>query len=159
MITRLVDSVHLLHMHALVLETARKEFWKIVWSTRAQTGGAALIGAAAAAATVQAGLPIEATAGFGCTALVGAGMSHWYGSKVLEAEQRRLVSADGLNRLFEDLFASQVRQRLSSRVAPCIEDLSFTAVVTLRATWRFSRLLRAMPSSRRCGSAFATASS
>ena len=111
MITRLVDSVHLLHMHASVLEAARKKFAKTLWSTRAQTGGAALVGTAAAVATVQAGLPIEATAGFGCAALVGAGLFHWYGSKVLEAEERRLLGADGLNRLFEGLYSSQVSYR------------------------------------------------
>ena len=107
-ITRLVDAVHLLQMYATVSEAARKEYAALRWNTRAQTGGVIVAGTAAAAATFYLGLPMEVTSSVGGASVLGVGLSHWYSRKLLEGEERRIVSADGLNHLFEGLYSSQV---------------------------------------------------
>ena len=59
MITRLADSVHLLQMHAIVLEAARNEYSRILLQGRALTGSVAAIAASGVAASASMPLPLQ----------------------------------------------------------------------------------------------------
>jgi hypothetical protein len=125
-ITRLVDAVHLLQMHATVTELARKEWAAEQWRGRLQTGLALLVAAVSAGGLQHLGLPVEAVASVGGAGLVGSGGLYWYAGQVLKAEERRLLSAEGLNAVFEqhysgsiaegDAFVASVWQRVRDRL-------------------------------------------
>jgi hypothetical protein len=53
-------------------------------------------------------LPMEANIALGVTGLLSSAFTMWYTSKVMEDEERRLLSADGLNSMFETTYAGQV---------------------------------------------------
>ena len=59
MITRLSDSVHLLHMHATILELAQKEYSRMLLQGRLLNGGIFSLSVSAVASAVSFSLPIE----------------------------------------------------------------------------------------------------
>jgi len=125
-ITRLMDAVHLLQMHATVTELVRKEWRAEQWRGRLRTSAALLATAVSAGGLHFLGMPLEAMATMGGAGLISSGGVYWYGEQVLHSEERRLLSADGLNTVFElhysssiaegDAFVASVWQRVRDRL-------------------------------------------
>jgi hypothetical protein len=55
-------------------------------------------------------IPPEALAGVSGAALLVTGASMWFSAQTLAREEGRLLSADGLNRIFEKTYASQISE-------------------------------------------------
>jgi len=75
---------------------------------RAKIAGTAGAGVLVVAGMVTAGMPPQllAAAG-GVSALASVGM-FWYSIKILDFEEKRIVSAAGLNQIYENIYTSQV---------------------------------------------------
>jgi len=112
MITRLVDSVNLLQMHATVLEQARAEYSSQLWRGRAQTSGVTLGGGSIVAGLYQFVplTPPEMLAGVGGATLLATGLSAWLSSQALADKENKLLSAEGLNHIFQSTYASQISE-------------------------------------------------
>ena len=75
-ITHLNDSVHLLLMHALVVEETRKKHAKMVWEQRLQTGSTMFAGLGLSGLGAYFGVPMPFTGGLlAATILSVGGMS------------------------------------------------------------------------------------
>lgn len=59
MITRLADSVHLLHMHAAVVEAVRKDYSRELWQGRVLTSGLAALTVSVVATSISLLLPVQ----------------------------------------------------------------------------------------------------
>ncbi|CAM9576179.1 unnamed protein product, partial [Phaeothamnion confervicola] len=70
-ITRLTDSVHLLQVHATILDALQHEYWRAKWTGLAGTAAAAALGAGAAGTTLFLHAPVEASLAVGGVATVG----------------------------------------------------------------------------------------
>lgn len=102
LITRLADSVHLLHMHATICEAARKEHSAHLWNGRMMMGGSSTLAASLVAGSVYSDLvPMEVSIGLTGFGLAGVAGLQWYTSKLLEVETQRLLGPEGLSKLFE----------------------------------------------------------
>jgi len=109
-ITRLTDSVHLLEVHCTILSAVQKSYRRHLWQARLATGGTLTCGVGLTASAVLLEAPVNLTGIVGVTAvLLTAGMQ-FYNSKVLKEEAEYLLSADGLNHVFETCYASELAE-------------------------------------------------
>mmetsp|Transcript_57897 Transcript_57897/g.131205 ORF Transcript_57897/g.131205 Transcript_57897/m.131205 type:complete len:393 (+) Transcript_57897:559-1737(+) len=110
MITRLVDAVNLLLMHATVMEASRKSYSRQLWTGRAQVLAAASVGGGVTGAAAYMGLPPEAIGAAASAGMLGTGGVQLYALKVLEHEEANLLSAEGLNRIFQNHYSNQMAE-------------------------------------------------
>ncbi len=107
-ITRLADSVHLVQMHARVLEALRADFARELWAFRVGAAGLATAGVGLVAGGAYAGLAVQPLLAFAALYLAGSGGFLYYNGKVLGEYEAAMASPEGLRRLFERLYARQV---------------------------------------------------
>jgi hypothetical protein len=107
-ITRLADSVHLVQMHARVLEALRADFARELWTYRAGAAGLATAGAGLVAGGAYMGLALQPLLAFAALYTVGSGGFLYYNNKILGEHEAAMASPEGLRRLFERLYARQV---------------------------------------------------
>mmetsp|Transcript_14787 Transcript_14787/g.20972 ORF Transcript_14787/g.20972 Transcript_14787/m.20972 type:complete len:581 (+) Transcript_14787:216-1958(+) len=121
-ITHLNDSVHLLLMHARIVEDTRSRYSRMVWENRVQEGGTLATGASLTALGMYFSLPVEFTGGVVAATVLGVGGMHWYNSSKLKAHEDNLLTPEELGASFQrthsrevseaDEFTSSVWQRI-----------------------------------------------
>lgn len=109
-ITRLADSVHLVQMHALVLEALRADYSRELWTYRAGAAGLMTAGAGLVGSGLYMGLAIQPLLAFSALYAVGTGGFLYYNKKVLGEHEALMSSPDGLRRVFERVYARQVME-------------------------------------------------
>lgn len=107
-ITRLADSVHVVQMHARVLEALRADYARQLWTYRAGAAGLATAGAGLVAGAAYLGLAMQPLLAFAALYTVGSGGFLYYNGKILGEHEAALASPEGLRRVFERLYARQV---------------------------------------------------
>lgn len=107
-ITHLNDSVHLLLMHAKIIEDTRKRYAKMVWDNRAQEGGVLMTGMGLTALGVYAGIPAEFTGGVVAATVLGVGGLNWFNSSKLKATEELLLTSEELSASFQRTHAREV---------------------------------------------------
>lgn len=107
-ITRLADSVHLVQMHARVLEALRSDYARELWTYRAGAAGLATAGAGLVAGGAYLGLALQPLLAFAALYTAGSGGFLFYNNKILGEHEAAMASPEGLRRVFERLYARQV---------------------------------------------------
>lgn len=107
-ITRLADSVHLVQMHARVLEALRADYARELWTYRAGAAGLVTAGAGLVAGGAYLGLAMQPLLAFAALYTAGSGGFLYYNGKVLGEHETAMASPEGLRRVFERLYARQV---------------------------------------------------
>mmetsp|Transcript_48699 Transcript_48699/g.62507 ORF Transcript_48699/g.62507 Transcript_48699/m.62507 type:complete len:167 (-) Transcript_48699:219-719(-) len=95
-------------MHATISEKVRASFRRQMMIGYAQFIGVVLTCSSAVGGSLYLHLPHEASIILATTGLVGSGASFWFTKKVLEDEERRLLSSNGLNVIFESTYSGQI---------------------------------------------------
>lgn len=110
-ITRLTDSVHLLQVHATILESLRSDYSKARWGVRGTTTAIGLIGGGVSTLAWYSSLapPEICGAAAGVTLLV-AGAAHSLGASNLKKKEEHMLSVEGLNRYFSKCYARELAE-------------------------------------------------
>ena len=90
------------------MEASRKSYSRQLWTGRAQVLAAASVGGGVTGAAAYMGLPPEAIGAAASAGMLGTGGVQLYALKVLEHEEANLLSAEGLNRIFQNHYSNQV---------------------------------------------------
>ncbi|CAM9418426.1 unnamed protein product [Chrysoparadoxa australica] len=109
-ITRLTDSVHLLQVHAKVLEEIQREFKRSKWSQRGTTAATLTCGMLLSGGSLYMAAPVEVTLGAAALGLVAAAGMHWMGLKDLTSKEALLLSNDGLDSAFNRCYARDLSE-------------------------------------------------
>lgn len=108
-ITHLNDSVHLLLMHARIIEEVRSQYRKTAWEGTFKEAGALTIGLGLAAAGTYGGiLPAEIAGGAVAASVLCAGGLQWFHTSELRALEERLTDPEGLGAAFRRTHAREV---------------------------------------------------
>ncbi|EWM27210.1 rme1-like gtpase atpase without a c-terminal eh domain protein [Nannochloropsis gaditana] len=109
-ITRLADSVHLVQMHALVLEALRNDFARELWRFRAGAASLCLAGMGAVGGGMYLGVAFQTILAFSVLYALGAGGFVYANEKMLKEHAAVLASPEGLRLIFERLYARPVME-------------------------------------------------
>lgn len=132
-ITHLNDSVHLLLMHAMLVQETNRLYMQRVWEHRMQEGGCLVTGIGLTALGIYTSLPIEFTGGVVAATVLGVGGLTWFNQTKMKAVERQLVSAEELSASFQrtharevseaDEFTTSVWQRIRDPLRMSLESL------------------------------------
>jgi hypothetical protein len=110
-ITHLNDSVHLLLMHATLVQETHRQYMQRVWEHRMQEGGTLLTGIGLTTFGVYVvHLPMEFTGGVVAATVLGVGGLSWFNRSKLQAVERQLVSSEELSASFQRTHAREVSE-------------------------------------------------
>ena len=123
-ITHLHDSVHLLLMHAKVIQDVQGNYSKAKWSHRLQELSFFTAGIGSASlSTIYLSIPAEYTGGMVGMTILGVGGLHWFHTRQLEELGTLLTSPQELDHAFQrthnrqmDEYTASVWQRIKDTV-------------------------------------------
>ena len=123
-ITHLHDSVHLLLMHARVIQEVQSNYSKAKWSHRIQELSFFTAGMGSSSlATIYLSIPAEYTGGMVGMTILGVGGLHWFHTRQLEELKTVLTSPQELDNAFQrthnrqmDEYTASVWQRIKDTV-------------------------------------------
>ena len=143
-ITGLADSVHLLMMHATLMEYTRKQYSSAIWKHRVQIAGTFTTGASVAGMSIYTGMPLQVTASALCMTLLSMGGIQIIGMKSLRELKEELTSQDGLNRAFQhsypreiaeaDEFITSIWQRIREPMRLSLSAIGVENLVTVKSS-------------------------
>ena len=164
-ITHLNDSVHLLLMHAQIVEDVRKKHSKMVWDTRIQEGGSLTVGVGLTTLGIYTALPMEFTGGVIAATILGVGGMHWFNASKLKEYEEQLTTSEELSASFQrtharevadaDEFTAAVWQRIREPLKIGLQSvgLSDTPKMESKDIYELNRILEEeIPSLRRLAS-------
>jgi len=137
-ITHLNDSVHLLLMHAKLVQETNRLYMSRVWEHRMQEGGCLVTGVGLTALGIYTSLPMEFTGGVVAATVLGVGGLTWFNRTKMRAVERQLVSAEELSASFQrthvrevsdaDEFTASVWQRIRDPLRLSLQSLGLANV-------------------------------
>ncbi len=140
-ITHLNDSVHLLLMHAKIVQETNRLYSARVWECRMQEGGCLVTGVGLTALGVYTSLPVEFTGGVIAATVLGVGGLSWFNRTKMAAVERQLVSAEELSASFQrtharevseaDEFTASVWQRIRDPLRMSLQSLGLANTPTV----------------------------
>lgn len=140
-ITHLNDSVHLLLMHAKILQETNRQYNARVWECRMQEGGCLVTGMGLTALGIYTSLPMEFTGGVVAATVLGVGGLSWFNRTKMQAVEKQLVSAEELSASFQrtharevseaDEFTASVWQRIRDPLRLALQSLGLANVPTV----------------------------
>ena len=104
-ITRLADSVHVVQMHAIMLESIRTQYSRQLWAHRAMATGLATGGMGLVFGGLYLGLSIQPVALLSVLYTGLSGGFVYYNSTLLTKLEVDLTDTEGLSALFRKLYA------------------------------------------------------
>jgi hypothetical protein len=142
MITQLNDSVHLLLMHALVVEETRQRYSKLVWQQRVQAGSTMVAGAGLSGLGMYFDvLPLPFAGGLVAATALSVGGLTWFQSNQRKEHHTFLTSPEGLAASFQrthmheirngDEFTANIWQRVRDPLKMGLDSLGLENVPTL----------------------------
>mmetsp|Transcript_22551 Transcript_22551/g.52026 ORF Transcript_22551/g.52026 Transcript_22551/m.52026 type:complete len:223 (-) Transcript_22551:374-1042(-) len=109
-VTHLHDSVHLLSMHATLLQEVRRLYRRQVWNHRLSQSVSLLSGAGLSSLTVYAQLPLEFAGGVVGVTVLGVGGLSWFQSVQRKEYQDMLTTPEALNTAFRRCYAREITE-------------------------------------------------
>ncbi|KAG5187000.1 hypothetical protein JKP88DRAFT_207240 [Tribonema minus] len=109
-ITRLTDSVHLLQVHATIVEDLQRDYRRAKWGQRGTTLAVVGAGAGAAGASMYLSAPLELPAAVGVLTVLLAGGVHFMTSRTLRQKEEHMLSVEGLNMRFSKCYATELAE-------------------------------------------------
>ena len=102
-----------------MVEAARKEYSRKLWNGRLAVGAMASFTVASVGGIVYLqSIPMEYTAGVAFAGFACCLAAQFVTANALDTEEQRILSGEGLNRIFERTHASQVPASLPGAIAP-----------------------------------------
>lgn len=109
-ITHLNDSIHLLLMHAKILQETIRLYNTRKRECRMQEGGCLVAGIGLTALGIYTSLPMEFTGGVVAATVLGVGGLSWFNQTKMQAVEAQLVSAEELSASFQRTHAREVSE-------------------------------------------------
>ena len=109
-VTHLHDSVHLLMMHANVMEDIRLRYRKRLWEHRAQEGTSLLTGGGLFGLALYTDLPLHFTGGVVAATVLGVGGLSWFNASKLKETEEMLCKPEELSAAFQRSYAREVSE-------------------------------------------------
>ncbi|CAM9136168.1 unnamed protein product [Discosporangium mesarthrocarpum] len=110
MITRLTDSVHLLQVHARILDIMQRDYARARWVRHGSMMAFFITGGCFSGGTAFLGGPVEISAGLAAVTVIGAGGLQYTNSKALVAKEADMLSVEGLNHFFNKSYARELAE-------------------------------------------------
>lgn len=144
-ITSLGDSVHLLLMHATILEHTRKKYMSAVWNNRLQLCAVSTAGLTLTGMSIYSGMvPVQISGCAAALTVLSSGGVHWWNATKLGELEADLLSSEGLNKAFQlthtreiseaDEFVASVWQRIKEPLRMSLESLGLENVSAVDAS-------------------------
>jgi len=125
-ITHLNDSVHLLLMHAQIVQDVQKRYSKLLWDNRVQELASLTAGVGLSTIGVYAQLPMEFTGAAAAVTILGVGGLKWFNNSKLTETEAQLLTMEELSASFQrthqreiseaDEFTASVWQRIREQL-------------------------------------------
>lgn len=112
-ITHLHDSVHLLLMHAKIVQDVQRQHSQFKWSQYNKELGSLTGGVGAMSASVYLSLPTELTGGIVGATILTVGGLHWYHQSQLTVKEQQLKSPESLLASFQRTHARDVSDSIA----------------------------------------------
>jgi len=107
-ITHLSDSVHQLHLHAVLQNHVRQRYRKNLWNHRAQLVVSSVMASALVSAAVYTHTPMHILGGTVSLSILGVGGLFWYNALQLEATEQTMLTTEELSLIFRREFSKEV---------------------------------------------------
>jgi len=109
-ITGLGDSVHLLMMHATIMNHTRKLYSKALWNGRLQVSGTGVSGLSLTGLSLYAELPVQVSGSALGLTVAGTAMMQYLNLKNLKDMKEELSSDDGLTKAFKQTYTREIAE-------------------------------------------------
>jgi hypothetical protein len=140
-ITHLNDSIHLLLMHAQIIQDVQKRYSKMVWDNRIQELASLTAGVSLSTIGVYAQLPMEFTGAAAAITILGVGGLKWFNTTKLTETEAQLLTMEELSASFQrthqreisdaDEFTASVWQRIRDQLQMSLKAEGLDAAPTV----------------------------
>lgn len=110
-ISRLTDSVSLLHMHLTVMDDLIKQYRAATMRSKVVFAGAGTVSLATTVTTLALALPIEATGVATVIGAVGTGAAYWWQNSIVVNKASELVKDEAMIKTFKRLYAKRLAEK------------------------------------------------
>uniref|UniRef100_A0A7S1VCX8 Uncharacterized protein n=1 Tax=Grammatophora oceanica TaxID=210454 RepID=A0A7S1VCX8_9STRA len=110
LITHLHDSVHLLLMHATLVEDVRRRFQRRWWQSRMQEFAGVGVGGGMTAFGLYMDLPMQFAGGAVGATILGVGGLTWYNTVQLQNVEKQMLTPAQLSSIFQQCYAREVSE-------------------------------------------------